>query len=98
MSEHRGISRDGVFCTDDDCWCHDPAQNLRHPDRNIQTSEQLKPDFEAIARRECRELLSQVRAAFVPSEGIEAIVLVAFTRGAAWALDIDVEAARAPKS
>lgn len=28
--EHRGISC-GIFCTDDDCWCQDPAQNHRHP-------------------------------------------------------------------
>jgi hypothetical protein len=56
------------------------------------------PDFEQIARHRCADLLGKVREAFAPSEGIEAIVLVAFTKGAAWALDIDMEAARAPKS
>lgn len=59
---------------------------------------EAKQDLEAIARRQCAEMLSQVREAFRPSEGIEALVLVAFVRGAAWALDIDVEAARAPKN
>jgi hypothetical protein len=32
MIEHRGISRDGITCTDDDCKCHDPAQNPLHPE------------------------------------------------------------------
>jgi hypothetical protein len=57
-----------------------------------------EPDMEVIARRECEPMLAKVRDAFRPSEGIEALVLVAFIRGAAWALDIDVEAARAPKN
>jgi hypothetical protein len=48
-------------------------------------------EFELVARRECAELLTKVREAFAPSEGIEAIVIIAFTRGAAWALDIDVD-------
>lgn len=39
--EHRGISRDGITCTDDDCKCHDPAQNPLHYDNRPVTS--LKP-------------------------------------------------------
>lgn len=57
-----------------------------------------KSEFEAVARRECAEMLANIRAGFEPPDLIEAMVLVAFTKGAAWALDIDMEAARAPKS
>lgn len=31
IKQHRGIAREGYTeCTDDDCWCHDPAQNPQH--------------------------------------------------------------------
>lgn len=51
-------------------------------------------DFEAIARRQCADVLEKVRGAFAPSDALEAVVLVAFTRGAAWALDIDTDEAQ----
>jgi hypothetical protein len=60
---------------------------------NLPTEQQAQ-NFEAIARERCAHLLSTVREAFRPSDAIEAIVLVAFAQGAAWALDIDMKEAQ----
>lgn len=58
-----------------------------------------KTDLETIAKRECLELLAMIRdGSFMSAESVESLAIYAFTRGAAWALGIDVEAARAPKN
>lgn len=46
-------------------------------------------EFEQMARAQCDDILAQVRAAFSPSDGIEALVLLGFIRGACWALGMD---------
>lgn len=56
-------------------------------------SDELKvTEFERVARLMCAKELAAVREAFRPSDGIEALVLVGFARGAAWALDVDADA------
>ena len=55
-------------------------------------------EFERLARAHCASLLETARTAFQPSEGIEALIIVAFTRGAAWGLEIDMSAFTAPHS
>lgn len=51
-----------------------------------------KDELEAVARRQCAHLLNLAPG----NDSIEALVLLAFTMGAAWALDIDVESALVP--
>jgi len=46
----------------------------------------LSDQFETIARLECKEVLAAAHAGFKPSEAIEAMIIIAFTRGARWAL------------
>lgn len=51
-------------------------------------------DLEKVARHRCAHLLELAPG----NESIESLVILAFTLGASWALDIDPEAALAPKN
>jgi hypothetical protein len=44
-------------------------------------------DVEAAAKRYCRRLLDSKSAHMLPKDRAEALVILAFTFGAAWALD-----------
>jgi len=53
---------------------------------NIKT---METEFGKAAERAMVRELALVRDAFSPSEVIEAMFLLAFTRGACWALDVE---------
>lgn len=46
-------------------------------------------DFERTARTECADVLRIIREAFSPSKALEAAILVAFAKGATWAMDVE---------
>lgn len=51
------------------------------------SNEQFASKIEAIALERCASLLETPTAKIVPRPQIEAIVILAFAQGAAWALD-----------
>lgn len=47
--------------------------------------------LEQIARQECKPLLGLLEAQFSPSAPLEALIIIAFSLGAGWALGLDMD-------
>jgi hypothetical protein len=69
-------------------------RNAEEVKRFVERQQQAIPSkLEIEAEKALLKELTAVRESFSPSKPIEDLLVLAFTRGACWALNIDIEAA-----